>query len=341
MQRCAINSCLHHFHGDFRFLIEFLFFFLHSLNKTAITYYEAAVQYGATDVKKNAFQWLLINLLSFYSKHGKWLQMLNADLLTELIDSPDLVVMQTEFALYALLKVWVYLKIQQFSNGDDRKIEENNMNQNNYNNLSPSIRCSNGNKTNTNNGNSSGNGATNSSEIVTQASNYFSSLKSQTPFLQTRCGQRFVKPFLKLRMQHLINHPVDIKLILEDNIIPKDWLYLPFMVQWNSLIKIDNCLDSGWVALHSKQTCSSLIQNFCHFAGSPVDCDEKTFYQTCLRCGRVLDDDGYQKWRWTGFNFGVDLVLVSDTRTLSIKRHHRTENERLLSLQSKRNVMLR
>lgn len=74
---------------------------------------------------------------------------------------------------------------------------------------------------------------------------------------------------------------------------------------------------------------------------SPIECDENTFYQTCLRCGRVLDDDGYQKWRWTGFNFGIDLVLIADTRTLSIKRHHRNDNERLLSLQSKRNIMLR
>lgn len=77
--------------------------------------------------------------------------------------------------------------------------------------------------------------------------------------------------------------------------------------------------------------------NFC----SPIDCEEKIFFQTCLRCGRILEDDGFQKWRWTGFNFGVDLVLISDIRTLSIKRHHRTENERLLSLQSKRNIMLR
>lgn len=135
--------------------------------------------------------------------------MLNADLLTELIDSPDLVVMQTEFALYALLKVWMYLKIHQAN--EDRKNETN----------------------------------INASEIVSQASSYFSSLKSKTPFLHTLIGQRFLKPFLKLRMQHLINHPVDIKLILEDNIIPKDWLYIPFMAQWNSLIKIDNCLDSG------------------------------------------------------------------------------------------------
>lgn len=77
------------------------------------------------------------------------------------------------------------------------------------------------------------------------------------------------------------------------------------------------------------------------FYHRPIDCDESTFYQTFLRCGRVLDDDGYQKWRWTGFNFGIDLVLIADTRTLSIKRHHRHENERLLSLQSKRNIMLR
>lgn len=143
--------------------------------------------------------------------------MLNADLLTELIDSPDLVVMQTEFALYALLKVWMYLKIHH--NDDEQKMGFTTQ--------------------------SSTNSCNNASEIVTQASNYFTSLKSQTPFLQTRDGQRFVKPFLKLRMQHLINHPVDIKLILEDNIIPNDWLYLPFMVQWNALIKIDNCLDSG------------------------------------------------------------------------------------------------
>lgn len=163
------------------------------------------------DVKKNAFQWLLINLLSYYSKHGKWLQMLSADLLSELIESSDLVVMQTEFALYALLKVWIYLKLHQT---DDEDTLDN----------VPNI---------------------NSNEIISQATNFFSSLKSQTPFLQTTKGQRFVKPFLRLRMQHLINHPVDIKLILEDNIIPKDWLFNSFMVQWNSLIKIDNGLDAG------------------------------------------------------------------------------------------------
>lgn len=171
-----------------------------------IPYYDAAVQYGSIEVKKNAFEWLLINLLCYYPKHPKWVRNFNKDLLSELFDSPELVVMQTEFALYALLKVWIYLNIQEGSGKDVS---------------------------------SSG------SDIISQASNYFTSLKSPLPFLQTRAGQQFMKPFHKLRIQHLINHPVDIKLILEDNIIPKDWLYLPFMIQWNSLIKIDNSLDSG------------------------------------------------------------------------------------------------
>lgn len=79
--------------------------------QTAILYYNAAIQYGTKHVKKTAFNWLLVNLLSFYSKHNKWLQLISADLLTDLITCPDLVVIQTEFALYALLKVWVYLKL--------------------------------------------------------------------------------------------------------------------------------------------------------------------------------------------------------------------------------------
>lgn len=60
-----------------------------------------------------------------------------------------------------------------------------------------------------------------------------------------------------------------------------------------------------------------------------------------MRCGRILEEEGFQKWRWTGFNFGLDLVLMIDSRTLSIKRHHRQEHERLLSTQTKRQFLLR
>lgn len=47
------------------------------------------------------------------------------------------------------------------------------------------------------------------------------------------------------------------------------------------------------------------------------------------------------KWRWTGFSFGIDLLLLIDRRVLSIKRNQRTDHERLLSLQLKRNIIIR
>lgn len=175
--------------------------------ETAIPYYEAAIQYGITDLKKNSFDWMLINLLSFYSKHSRWLKLISADLLSELIASPNLVVMQTEFALYALLKVWTYIRLHNDDDTDD-------LNQS-------------------------------ATDILTNTTNFFAGKKSKTPFLSTTEGRPFIKPFKTLRFQHLINHPIDMKIILEDNIIPRFWLNDPFMMQWNSLIRIDNSLDSG------------------------------------------------------------------------------------------------
>lgn len=74
---------------------------------------------------------------------------------------------------------------------------------------------------------------------------YFIPGTSKTPFLLTEDGAPFAKPFQSLRLQHLIYHPIDIKIILADNIIPRDWLYEPVLMQWHSIIKIDNSADFG------------------------------------------------------------------------------------------------
>lgn len=74
---------------------------------------------------------------------------------------------------------------------------------------------------------------------------------------------------------------------------------------------------------------------------SPQNLSAEKFNENCMRCGRILLDPGYQKWRWTGFQFGLDLIIVCNSRVLSIRRHHRNEHERLLSLQVKRQFMIR
>ncbi|XP_063704449.1 protein germ cell-less [Culicoides brevitarsis] len=150
-------------------------------------------------------------------------------------------------------------------------------------------------------------------------STYFAKRESDVPFLNTREGKQFEKAFRALRLRNLLNHYVDIRVLKQDKIIPIQWLYEPVFEQWVYMLHIDHSLDKG----------------------PTKDVDESIFYETCMRCGRILQEEDFQKWRWTGFNFGLDLVLIIDARTLSIKRHHRTENERLLSLQVKRQFLIK
>lgn len=46
-------------------------------------------------------------------------------------------------------------------------------------------------------------------------------------------------------------------------------------------------------------------------------------------------------WRWTGFHFGIDLLMMTDGLTLSVKRNHRSEFEQLLSFQTTRHIAIR
>lgn len=60
-----------------------------------------------------------------------------------------------------------------------------------------------------------------------------------------------------------------------------------------------------------------------------------------MRCGRILEEREKHIWRWTGFNYGVDLIMIADDKSLSVKRSHRPEYEQLLSLQTVRHVTIR
>lgn len=250
--------------------------------QTAIEYYEAACQYGVKSVKRAAFDWLLANLLSFYTKHWRWLRQINVDLMHMLITHADLFVMQTEFSVYILLRFWMFYNL----NPDFERVEKD--------------------------------------DHIRNPIHYFSQREGEVAFLETYQGRKFRKPFLALRMNHLLSHHRDVEVLLKDNILPKSWFFAPLLQQWSSMLSIDESLDRG----------------------PTEDCPESVFYDGCLRCGRTLQEEGFQKWRWTGFNFGLDLVLITETspeaqQMLSIRRHHRTEHEKLLSMQVKRTFLIR
>lgn len=84
-----------------------------------------------------------------------------------------------------------------------------------------------------------------------------------------------------------------------------------------------------------------MIMLNCLYTSRPRQLSEIEFSRHSLRCGRVLSSDGQHVWRWTGFHFGLDLVMTFDRGVLKLKRNHRTENEMALSQQSRRNLMYR
>lgn len=156
--------------------------------------------------------WLLVNLLSFYTKHAKWLRQIDVDLMEKLVSHPDLVVIQTEFSLYLLLRHWLFLHLHPICSTKDA--EETFFDDK----TSPVYK-----------------------------SRYFSKIKDKTPFLQKLEGRKFERVFRRLRLHNLLQHPIDLNAILEDNILPREWLNGPVMAQWTSMLNIDQNLEIGSV----------------------------------------------------------------------------------------------
>lgn len=79
--------------------------------KTVVKYYNSACEYGVQKVKDETFKWLEVNLLSYYIDRPNKLRKFSSQLLTRLVSSPNLFVMQTEFSVYMLLRLWLYINV--------------------------------------------------------------------------------------------------------------------------------------------------------------------------------------------------------------------------------------
>ncbi|GFX11355.1 germ cell-less protein-like 1 [Trichonephila clavipes] len=135
---------------------------------------------------------------------------------------------------------------------------------------------------------------------------YFKSNKSSTSFLSTSIGNQYVNAFRALRLQHLVVHHVDMEHIEADNIIPIEWFMPIFKMQWYRMLRVDQGADKG-----------------------PKQVSEEDFNRDCLRCGRVLQVDVQHSWRWTGFNFGFDIVITYKDGCFKLRRFQTSDTESL------------
>ncbi|KAH0945205.1 hypothetical protein HN011_010739 [Eciton burchellii] len=81
-------------------------------SETVISYYNAAVSYGIANVKAAAKRWLEVNLLDYGWTHLSFLKQITPELMADLVTSPDLIVLQTEFCIYMLLRIWLFAHTQ-------------------------------------------------------------------------------------------------------------------------------------------------------------------------------------------------------------------------------------
>ncbi|CAN8019936.1 hypothetical protein HPB47_006585 [Ixodes persulcatus] len=145
-------------------------------------------------------------------------------------------------------------------------------------------------------------------EACQQAHKYFKEREQSGSFVASLEGEEYAGAFEALRIEHLINHPLDVEMLELDNIISKESLYPVFRNQWYSMLKVDQGLDKG-----------------------PKSINEEEFNRCCLRCGRILNTDAQHIWRWTGYNFGVDLIVTYQGRSIKFRRNDRSEPDVLRS----------
>uniref|UniRef100_A0A671YJA0 Germ cell-less, spermatogenesis associated n=1 Tax=Sparus aurata TaxID=8175 RepID=A0A671YJA0_SPAAU len=123
-------------------------------------------------------------------------------------------------------------------------------------------------------------------------------LCEKEPFLNTEEGTPFRSVFKYVRLQYIINDLASARILERDNILPPDWLTSVYKNQWFAMLRTEFDNDNG-----------------------PHEANKEEFELSSMRCGRKLTKDGDYCWRWTGFNFGFDLLVTYTNRFIVFKRN--------------------
>ncbi|KAM8827431.1 germ cell-less protein-like 1 isoform 3-T4 [Spinachia spinachia] len=128
-------------------------------------------------------------------------------------------------------------------------------------------------------------------------------LCDKEPFLNTDEGDPFCSVFKYVRLQYIINDLASARILERDNILPPvklipDWLTSVYKNQWFAMLRTEFDNDNG-----------------------PQEANKDEFELSSMRCGRKLAKDGDYCWRWTGFNFGFDLLVTYTNRFIVFKRN--------------------
>nr|XP_028597002.1 germ cell-less protein-like 1 isoform X1 [Podarcis muralis] len=160
-------------------------------------------------------------------------------------------------------------------------------------------------------------------DLLNEADVWFSKRKKDfgdgISFLESEPGSAFLAVFRHLRLQYIVSDLASAKIVERDGLIPAEWLSSVYKQQWFAMLRAEQDNDIG-----------------------PQEINKDELEANSMRCGRKLAKDGDYCWRWTGFNFGFDLLVTYTNRYIIFKRN--TLNQPCsgsVSLQPRRNIAFR
>ncbi|XP_069020299.1 germ cell-less protein-like 1 isoform X1 [Embiotoca jacksoni] len=252
--------------------------------KTVCGYYACASIYGLDSVMKKCLEWLLNNLMTH--QNVELMKELGSEVMELLIQSSDLFVMQVEMDVYTALKKWMFLQLNPSWDGPIKQLLAD----------ADAWLC----KRRT--------GAVKHPDCTftlcltaatpTRVCLSPTDLCEKEPFLNTEEGEPFCPVFKLVRLQYIINDLASARILERDNILPPDWLTSVYKKQWFAMLRTEFENDNG-----------------------PQEPNKEEFERSSMRCGRKLTKDGDYCWRWTGFNFGFDLLVTYTNRFIVFKRN--------------------
>ena len=82
-------------------------------------------------------------------------------------------------------------------------------------------------------------------DAVLASHRHFRDLPSSSPFLDGEEGRPYAPAFSSLRLRHLVNHHMDMEMLLQDGIVPDRWLHPVYRAHWRTLLRVDQVIEGG------------------------------------------------------------------------------------------------
>jgi BTB/POZ domain-containing protein 13 len=157
------------------------------------------------------------------------------------------------------------------------------------------------------------------SKLQLDCDQYFSQREGNSAILDTEDGEPYRSIFEAIRLQHVINDIASARILDSDKIIPEAWLLPLYKQQWRKMLIVNQHMDHDLSGITKEE-----------------------FDKSCVRCGRVLTHEGDYCWRWTGFSFGLDFLIIYASGLIFAKRNTRSQPcLAAVSLQPKRTIIVR